>query len=329
MKVYVINPNDAGQRLDKFIFKVTEGLPASLLYKGIRKNAVKLNSRRARPETVLKEGDEVKLWFADEFFGEKAPIDAVKEKPDVVFEDENILIVCKRPGMSCHPDEKQKNGTLTDVIRAYLFEKGEFDPENENSFSPALCNRIDRNTGGLVICAKRAEALRETDAAIRDRLFEKTYLALAHGKTHESGKLVNYLKKDSEKNTVSVFDAPTKGALTAICEYELVEYFKSPDVSLVKVRLLTGRTHQIRAQFSHAGHPLVGDGKYARTGGKNQLGFSHQALWSHTLTLHYPPESPLYYLDGKSFSAPVPESLSPQRLRLLSDDMTIKSIRKS
>ena len=329
MRRFFVNANDAGQRLDKFIFKVTRGLPASLLYKGIRKNAVKLNSRRARPETVLKEGDEVKLWFADEFFGEKAPLGSVREKPDVIFEDENLLIVCKRPGMSCHPDERQKNGTLTDVLQSYLYEKGEFDPENENSFAPALCNRIDRNTGGLVICAKTAAALRETDAAIRARLFEKTYLALAHGRLNGSGRLVNYLKKDSEKNTVSVFDAPAKGALTAISEYELVEYFEGPDVSLVKVRLLTGRTHQIRAQLAHAGHPLVGDGKYARTGGRTELGFSHQALWSHTLTLRYPPESPLFYLDGRSFSAPAPESLSPQRLRRLSEDVTISSIRKS
>lgn len=312
MKCFRITENDAGQRLDKFIQKVTRGLPSSLLYKGIRKNAVKLNSKRAKPDTRLCEGDEVKLWFGDEFFGEKPfDVERISEKPQVVFEDENVLIADKRPGLSCHPDEKQPGGTLIDVIKAYLIKKGEFDPDSENSFAPALCNRIDRNTRGLVICAKTAVALREINAAVKARLFEKEYLALVHSKpSADSGRLVNYLIKDSEKNTVSVFDSPVKGALTAISDYKLIKYDPKKDVSLLSVVIHTGRTHQIRAQLAHAGLFLVGDGKYGVTSKGGELGFRHQALISRRLTLHFPPESPLAYLEGRSFEAKVPEEFN-------------------
>ena len=309
MKSFLINENDAGQRLDKFILKVTVGLPSSLLYKGIRKNSVKVNKKRVDGAYKLCVGDEVKLWFPDEFFGERE--DAflgLNKDPQVVYEDGEILIVNKPVGLSCHSDSAQKNSTLIDIIKGYLFRKGEYDPQKEASFAPALCNRIDRNTQGLVICAKTAVALRSVNEAIRQRLFKKEYYALIKGIPSEKrATLKHFLIKNSDTNRVSVFDSPRKGALTAILDYEIVKHSSQKQVSLARVVLHTGRTHQIRAQFAHVGHPLVGDGKYGVTVSKRELGFEHQALFSYKLTLFFPDGDPLAALNGKSFALPLPK----------------------
>ncbi len=309
MKQFIINANDADQRLDKFIFKVTQGLPASLLYKGMRKNGVKVNGKRADKAYRLQEGDEVKLWFPDEFFpGGEDSFKQLRHLPRVVYEDGDLLVAHKEAGLSCHSDEKQKTDTLIDRIKAYLYQKGEYDPDREAAFAPALCNRIDRNTEGLVICAKNAVSLRWTNEAIRQRLFKKEYLALVEGKLSPGkGLLKHYLRKDSEKNTVSVFDHPQKDALTAILEYEAEAYSAEKNASRVRVLLHTGRTHQIRAQFAHIGHPLVGDGKYGITGGKARLGFRFQALLAFRLTLFFPEGCPLSHLNGKCLSLEIPE----------------------
>ena len=309
MKSFLINENDAGQRLDKFIQKVTVGLPSSLLYKGIRKNSVKVNKKRVDGAYKLCVGDEVKLWFPDEFFAERE--DAfltLKLDPDVVYEDGDLLIVNKPVGLSCHSDSTQKNSTLIDIIKSYLYRKGEYDPQKEASFAPALCNRIDRNTQGLVICAKTALALRSVNEAIRQRLFKKEYYALIKGRPDEkTATLKHYLLKNSDTNTVKVFDSPRKGALTAILDYEVLKYSFEKNVSLVRVLLHTGRTHQIRAQFSHIGHPLVGDGKYGVTSSKRELGFEYQALFSYKLTLFFPEGDPMSALNGRSFALPLPK----------------------
>ena len=309
MREFHVKQNDADQRLDKFITKVTVGLPSSLLYKALRKNGVKVNGKRADKAYRLQEGDVVRLWLPEEFFSVREDaFKALKLFPPVVFEDEDLLIVHKSEGLSCHSDEKQKTNTLIDQIKAYLFHKGEYDPEAEASFAPALCNRIDRNTEGLVVCAKTALALRCTNEAIRSHLFQKEYLALVEGKPEPAkATLTHYLRKDSEKNTVSVFDRPTKGALTAILDYETEIYSPEKNAARVRIRLHTGRTHQIRAQLAHVGHPLVGDGKYGVTGGKPRLGFRFQALLAFRLTLFYPEDCPLARLNGTCLTLPVPE----------------------
>lgn len=309
MREFLIRANDADQRLDKFITKVTVGLPSSLLYKGLRKNGVKVNGKRADKAYRLQVGDQVRLWFPEEFFSPKEDgFKQLKHFPTVVFEDEDLLIVHKGEGLSCHSDEQQKTNTLIDQVKAYLYHKGEYDPEAESAFAPALCNRIDRNTEGLVVCAKTALALRDSNEAIRRHLFQKEYLALIEGRiTPQKATLTHYLRKDSEKNTVSVFDRPTKGALTAILDYEVEEYSPQKEASRIRVRLHTGRTHQIRAQLAHVGHPLVGDGKYGITGGKSRLGFRFQALLAFRLTLFYPEGSPLARLNGTCVSLPMPE----------------------
>ncbi len=303
MKEFVVGPNDAGQRVDRFVLKVTVGLPKSLLYKAIRMKKIKVNRKRCEIGQKLLEGDVVHLFLSPDFFGEKEDrFLTLTPNLTPVYEDENIIVCDKPVGLSCHADEAQETGTLIDHIKAYLYQRGEFCPEKENSFSPALCNRIDRNTSGLVIAAKNAIALREVNEMIRFHLVKKEYLAFCHGKLEKEGLVTLYLKKDSEKNQVEVSGVPKKGFLTAVTEIRCDDYDEKKDRTRLVIRLHTGRTHQIRATLAFLGHPLVGDSKYGKDRG--DADFSYQALRSHSLTFFPKEESPLFYLFEKEIRAP-------------------------
>ncbi len=303
MKEFIINSNDANQRVDKFVLKATNGLPKSLLYKAIRTKKIKVNRKRCTEGQILFEGDSVQLFLSPDFFGEKEDrFLSLTPSLSPVYEDENILVCDKKEGVSCHSDETQKTGTLIDHIKAYLYKKGEFCPQDENSFTPALCNRIDRNTSGLVIAAKNAEALREMNEMIRERLVQKEYLAWCHGALQKKQKITLYLKKDPAKNRVEVSDTPKKGFLTAITEISPLSYDPKKDRTLILVLLHTGRTHQIRATLAHLGHPLVGDSKYGKD--SRDPDFSHQALRSHRLCFFPREESPLISLQKICVEAP-------------------------
>ncbi|MBQ3075114.1 MAG: RluA family pseudouridine synthase [Clostridia bacterium] len=302
MKEFFIGRNDADRRLDKFVLKVTTGLPKSLLYKAVRTKKIKVNRKRCEAGQMLREGDSVQMFLSPDFFGEREDrFLTLTPVLSVVYEDENLLICDKPIGLSCHADEAQETGTLIDHIKAYLYQKGEYCPAAEQSFAPALCNRIDRNTSGLVIAAKNAAALREVNEMIRDRLVEKGYLALCHGKAPNRKGIRLYLKKDSENNRVAVSDVPREGYLTAVTDCALLNYNEEKDRSLVQIRLHTGRTHQIRATLAHLGHPLVGDTKY---GTRRDETFPYQALRSHRLVFHPRQESILSYLGEKEILAP-------------------------
>ena len=285
MKEFQILKNDAGQRLDKFITKVTVGLPKSLLYKAIRTKKIKVNRKRCEAGQMLLEGDTVQCFLAPDFFGEKEERwQSLVPKVTVVFENEALLICDKPVGLSCHSDETQQTGTLIEHIKAYLYQKGEFCPQKEQSFSPALCNRIDRNTSGLVIAAKTAEALRKVNQMLREGKIDKYYRAWCHGNFKERKKITLYLKKDAEKNHVSVSPVPRPEHLTAVTAVTPLFYDDTLDRTLLEVRLYTGRTHQIRATLAYLGHPLVGDAKYGKD--KADPDFSYQALRSCQLVFH-------------------------------------------
>ena len=315
MRELVIGKNDAGQRLDKFITKTLD-LPTSLLYKSIRLKKIKVNRKRAEIGTLLTEGDRIQCFLAEEFFtrldGEaqarEIALGSVKASLDVVYEDENVLLVNKRPGISVHEDEHNAVDTLIVRIQAYLYQKGEYNPEDEMSFAPALCNRIDRNTGGIVIAAKNAEALRIMNEKIKAREIDKYYLAAVHGKPPvREDTLYGYLIKDERTNTVRVFDKnPPRGAKNIITHYRVIATAK--DTSLVEVELLTGRTHQIRAHMAHVGHPLVGDGKYGVNKSDRERGYKHQALYSYKLRFSFKTDAgALSYLNEREFSIPKDE----------------------
>ena len=302
MKEFTVNTNDSGQRFDRFIGKTVPLLPESLLQKYIRLKRIKLNGKGAKRDTRLSTGDSIQMYINDEFFQAPDPDHAwkkVRPQLDILYEDEHILLVNKPAGLVVHEDESQTPNTLINQIKAYLFESGAWDPESERSFVPALCNRIDRNTGGIVLAAKTAPALRILNEKIRDREIAKYYLCLVHGTPRPAaGTLKNYLRRDTDKKQVFVDKSKTKDNLTALLRYRVKE--SRGGLSLVECELLTGRTHQIRVQMAQAGHPLAGDTKYGTAGQNRGLPFSHQALWSWRVRFDFPtPAGELEYLRGK------------------------------
>ena len=304
MKEITIGQNDAGQRLDRFLSKAVPLLPASLAQKYIRIKRIKCNGARAERDTRLKAGDVLQLYINDEFFDkpreDNAYLTVATPKLNIVYEDAHLLLVDKRPGLAVHPHDGAEYGrTLIDHIQAYLYQKREWSPRGENSFVPALCNRIDRNTGGIVIAAKTAEALRVMNQKIKDRELDKRYLAIVEGTPRPPrGSLRGYLFKDAKKNRVFVTDTPQPGSKT--CQTNYVTLASSQGLSLVECELITGRTHQIRAQFAHAGHPLLGDGKYGKL--NKRFDRNYQALYSYKLTFQFTTDAgELSYLNGRSF----------------------------
>ncbi len=298
MKTFTVNKNDAGQRLDKFLTKACPSLPKSALYKYIRKKRIKINGKRAEISSRLNEDDVVALYINDDFFEQKEDADFTASSDiDVAFEDENIIVVNKPFGMVVHEDESGSRDTLINRIIAYLIEKGEYNPKEENSFVPALCNRIDRNTAGLVIAAKTAEGLRIMNQKIKDKEIQKTYLCIIHGcPSKKQDTLKSYMKKDRNKNHVYVYDSPKPDAKTAITKYKILQ--TKGRLSLAEINLVTGRTHQIRAHMAHIGHPLLGDGKYGTNELNRPYNARHQALCAYRLVFRFKEESPLSYLDG-------------------------------
>ena len=305
MKEFTITQNDAGQRLDRWLGKTLPLLPAPLAQKYIRLKRVKVNGKGAKRDLRLQPGDLLQLYINDEFFDtpreDNAFLSVFKPQLDILYEDAHILLVNKRPGLLVHPDQGEYVNTLITHIQAYLYQKKEWDPRQEHAFTPALCNRIDRNTGGIVIAAKNAETLRILNQKIRDRELSKFYLAIIHGKMNPpQGCLEGFLLKDEAKKQVKVFDRPIPGGKTAQTLYRTLQ--TRGGLSLVECELLTGRTHQIRAQFAAAGHPLLGDGKYGREKDNKRYGRSFQALYSYKLSFDFTTDGGiLEYLKGKTF----------------------------
>lgn len=290
MKEIIVKKNDSGQRLDKFLNKYMPNLPNSMLYKGLRKDCVRLNGKHIKDGSVkLCEGDVLKLYFKDEFFEKKPGRDSFKEikmEPDIVYEDDNIILVNKPQGICVHEDENGTGVTLIDSVKAYLWRNGVYNPDEEQSFVPALCNRIDRNTQGIVIIAKNAEALRIMNEKIKNREVEKYYICVVEGimkKKHDT--LKAFLRRDEKKKQVCIFDSPKPDAKTILTEYKVLKTGKSR--SLLEIHLLTGRTHQIRAHMAHVGHPLLGDGKYGNPELNRACNINKQVLCSHKVVFNF------------------------------------------
>lgn len=305
MKSFTINRNDSGQRLDKFITKSVPLLPKTLLYKYIRIKRIKVNGKRAEISTRLQENDVIEMYINDEFF-EAAPkkYDFLKASKNlnIVYEDENIILCDKKAGVLCHPDDKEYNDTLIDRIKRCLYENGEFNPDLESSFVPALVNRIDRNTGGIVIAAKNAESLRILNQKMKDRELHKFYLCIVHGTPKaKSGLLEGYLHKNEDKNIVKISKTQFGDSKEIRTKYSVLD--SKNGLSLIEVELLTGRTHQIRAHFASIGHPLLGDGKYGTNAQNKKYGYKKQCLYSYKLVFDFKSDAGiLEYLNGREFT---------------------------
>lgn len=304
IKSFTIKNNESNQRLDKFITKSLPNLPKSLMYKYIRTKRIKVNGKRAEISTRLVVGDVVDMYINDEFFEKsetRYDFMGASKNLDIVYEDENIMLLNKKVGLLSHPDDSEYIDTLITRVKRYLYEKGEYHPDEETSFTPALVNRIDRNTAGIVIAAKNATALRILNQKMKDRELHKHYLCIVHGELEKkSGILTGYLVKDEKKNKVTVYTKMCNGAKTIKTKYNVLKSNK--DYSLVEIELLTGRTHQIRAHFASIGHPLLGDGKYGTNALNKKAGYKKQCLCSYKLTFDFKTDAEeLNYLNGKSF----------------------------
>ncbi len=307
MKTLTIGKNDAGQRLDKFLTKSLPDLPQALLYKYIRTKRIKRNGKRAQIADRLQEGDTLDLYINDEFFRKPRPqydfMRAAKTL-DVLYEDDNLLLLNKKVGLLSHPDETEYNDTLITRVKRYLYEKGEYDPEDEQSFTPSLVNRIDRNTCGIVMAAKNAEALRILNRIVKTRQLHKLYLCVVHGAPpKKADTLTGYLRKDEAKNKVFISQSPAPDAKEIRTRYRVLESFGG--LSLLEIELLTGRTHQIRAHLASIGCPLLGDGKYGTNAQNKPFGYKKQFLCSYKLTFDFTEDvGALQYLDKRTFSLP-------------------------
>lgn len=302
MLKFVVNKNDADMRMDKLIKKFMPTLPTSLMYKAFRKKDIKVNGKRVDISYKPKENDVITAYLSDEFLKEtEKNYDFLNSNSNIniIYEDENILLINKPQGVLCHPDKNEYKDTLLLKLQHYLYKKGEFDPENEQSFKPSLCNRIDRNTEGIVIAAKNAEALKIMCEKIKNREIDKYYLAVVHGKPKKrEDTLEGFLFKDETKNQVFIDRKKTEKNRTIKTKYKVLK--SKNDLSLIEVELITGRTHQIRAHMAYIGHPLLGDGKYGKLINKK---YKKQALCSYKLTFSFKEDAgKLNYLKDKTFS---------------------------
>lgn len=314
MTEITIQKNDAGQRADRFLSKAYPNLKTALVCKLMRKKRIKLNGARTEPNVILKEGDVFRFYLSDELLAKEPAkrefdIDDISAEINVIFEDENILLIDKPAGLVVHEDNDNTADTLINRVLSYLHGKGEYIPEQENSFVPALVNRIDRNTSGIVIAAKNAEALRVLNQKVRDREIRKLYLCRVLGTPEpRAATLTAYLKKLPDENRVIISDKRQDGFLTIKTKYRVLDV--GEETSLVEVDLLTGRTHQIRAHFSHIGHPLLGDGKYGDNAVNKRYHAKTQALCSYKLMFKFTTDAgALEYLNGREFSIEAPDKL--------------------
>lgn len=312
MKEIRITKNEENQRLDKFLLKYMNKASKGFLYKMLRKKRIKLNGGRAEGNELLQAGDTLQLYLAEETiqsFMEEKTVAAAKRHFGIVYEDDDILVVSKPAGLLTHPEKSSDKDTLIDQILYYLYQKGQYVPEADSSFTPALCNRLDRNTSGLVIAGKTLKGVQAVNEIIRSHKLNKYYLTLVAGKVREAGEITAYLTKDEEKNQVRISKREGSGAKT-MTKYRPIAHAKG--YTLLEIHLITGKTHQIRAHMQSIGHPVVGDRKYGSEHSnekfRKEYGLSNQFL--HALRVEWKEkEGPLGYLCGKEMTAPLPKVL--------------------
>lgn len=299
MKEFLIMSNDSGQRLDKFLLKAMPDLPKSMMYRLIRKKDIKINGKRCEISAKLSEGDVVRVYVKDDVAAvKKHDMSFLKADTnlDIVYEDKNIIVVYKPIGLDSHSNGENNPDTLINRVKLYLHNKKEYIPDAESSFSPALCSRLDRNTSGIVTAAKSAAALREMNEGIKSGYVHKLYQCITLGKPPKSNDILHgWHYRDEGRNMVRISDEKKDGYKEIRTGYEILE--EKSGMALLKIRLYTGRSHQIRAHLAHIGCPILGDGKYGNIAANKRHGIFRQALCAVELQFDFPESSPLFYLN--------------------------------
>lgn len=310
MQIIEIKENEAGQRLDKLLAKYLKLAPKSFLYKMLRKKNITLNGKKAEGTEKLQQGDEVKLFLSDETIEKFSDwsVKTVTAKLDILYEDKHILIINKPAGMLSQK-AKAEDTSVIEHILSYLLTSGSLTTEELRSFKPSVCNRLDRNTSGILVAGKSLYGLQKMAELFKDRSIGKYYQCLAEGEMKEPRRITGYLCKDTKTNTVSIRLKPkTKEDLPIETEY--VPLRTNGDITLLKVKLITGRSHQIRAHLSSIGHPVIGDTKYGSEDINRRYRRRYQVKCQllHSCELTFPSlEGELSYLSGRTVSAPLPE----------------------
>lgn len=310
MKQFTVKDNEAGQRFDKLLFKILNRAPKGFIYKMLRKKNIVLNGKKAKGSEILEINDEIKIFFSDETFNKFSETDdamLVEWDLDIVYEDKHILIVNKPLGLLSQKAYKDDISVVEHII-SYLIDTNQLNDRELQTFKPGICNRLDRNTSGIIIGGKTLFALQTISGLIKDRKLDKYYTTIVKGKVTSRQRIEGYLNKDASKNKVQVIDHDREGFDYICTEYKPLEY--SRDYTLLEVKLITGRSHQIRAHLASIGHPIIGDYKYGDINinnyFKNKYKLNHQLLHSNRIAFPII-EDDLSYLSGKEFQAKAPK----------------------
>lgn len=301
-----IGTNESGQRLDKFCRKLMKDVPLSAIYKAIRKGDVKINGRKSKEKYMLQDGD---IFETRDIKSERKKVEFIKIDKNslkISYEDKNILVVEKWPGVLVHSDKKNGEPTMTDHILSYLNEKGDFTPETEVVFTPSPCNRLDRNTSGMVIFGKNFVATKAINEMIRERRIKKYYVAVVKGRVKD-GIYEAYISKNEDNNISKVYLEERENTKKIAMEVKTIQSVGS--YSFIEIDLLTGRSHQLRAHLSFLGNPILGDPKYGESKinsfFENKYGLAYQFLYAYKLNFKDCPDE-LSYLENKTITESLP-----------------------
>lgn len=305
-----IGLNESGQRLDKFSRKLFKDVPMGVIYKAIRKGDIRVNDKKAKEKYILEDGDVFTSKYVQservKNIGENEYIKVDKNKLKIVYEDKNVLLVEKWPGVLVHGDSKNTQPTLSDHVLSYLDEKGEYTPESEVTFKPSPCNRLDANTSGMVLFAKNFQATKILNEMIREKDLQKYYVALVKGRIKD-GLYEGYIKKNEEKNISKVYEKNVPNSKKISMEIKTLETVGS--FSFIEINLITGRSHQIRAHLSYLGNSIIGDSKYGdkklNSFFDNKFGLEFQFLYAYKYVFKNC-SGELEYLENKSVTAALP-----------------------
>ena len=311
MKLLTVTEREAGQRLDKMLAKYLNLAGKGFIYKMIRKKNITLNGRRCDGSEKLEEGDQIRLFLSDETIGRfsSVPVQPVKKTSlDVIYEDENLLLINKPCGMLSQK-AAESDVSLVEYITAYLLETGAMTEEDLKTFRPSVCNRLDRNTSGIVIAGKTLGGLQAMGAVLKDRSLHKYYQCIVKGRVETPCRIRGYLRKNPAANQVSVFKDPVPDSQAIETEY--IPLSVGSAYTRLQVTLITGRSHQIRAHLASIGRPILGDPKYGdpvlNREIRQKYGVSTQLLHSWKLVMPDAVPEPCAGLAGRSFTAPLPK----------------------